>query len=162
MRLRNAIIRLAHIAEELDSEGHAVEAAALTGAALRAAQFNPYVDNERVPPSQRMWPYRDEENDFQELDDQRNKDPRYMTPEYRAMPGGESGPEDEGANQDNPDGLSIFDMGGRDQPIVTGPARVENEEMSPATSPLDQFTWQNTRGQWDNPAENWKRLVPRR
>ena len=162
MKLKNAIIRLAHIAEELDNEGRAVEAAALTAIAVRISQLNPYIDNERVPPSQRMWPYKDEEGEFQELDDQRNKDPRYMTPEYQTMAGGESGPKDEGANENNPDGLSIFDMGGTQKPIVTGPARVENEEMNPSTSPLEQFTWQNTRGEWDNPADSYKKLTPRR
>lgn len=163
MELRNVIARLAGIAGELDAEGRAVEAAALTRAATRVAQqLTPYIDNERVPPSQRMWDYKDQELEFRELDESRNKDPRYMTPEYQTMSGGLNGPADEGANENDKGGLSIFDMGGKQKPIVTGPARMMNEEISPATSPLEDFSWQNTRGQWDNAADSYKKFTPRR
>lgn len=164
MEITHAIIRLAQIAEELDDQGHSVDSAELTEVAMRVSQFNPniFIDNERTPPSQRMWKYRDQEDDFEKLDDERNKDPRYMTPEYQTMPGGESGPKDENASETNPGGLSIFDMGGRDKPIVTGPARVENEEMNPSTNNLKEFTWENTRGKWDNPDESFKKYLPRR
>lgn len=157
MRIHTAILRIIEIAEDLDKKGSVIEAEALTSVATRIAQFNAPFDNERVPPSQRMWKWEEQDQEMKDLDDARNRDPRFTTPEYQNLPGGESSPADEGANNSNPDGLSIFDMGGRDHPIVTGPAQVENEAMSPSTSPLSLFEDKNLPSR-DNPAESYKRF----
>ena len=158
--MNNNWIRLAIAAGELDRAGLIFEADILTSVIERhvCAQMNGPANFYPNTALQQGVLYSEGESEFEDRDDSRNKEPRYQ--------GGGDGVITPGAIPDmdardsngnlEPHAPTEMNAGGGDPGV-----QVVGDPMSPSQmGGTDQFTWENTRGKNENPADSYKKLLP--
>ncbi len=151
---KNVVLQhLVQMANLLDDRDMTREADSLTEVLTRVSQYlhktwdidpNSHYENFVVP-------FKELEDEFEENDDLRQKQPRYRTPDYHNIVG------DEDVNME---GL----LHGADN--VPGPAYVDpgNIASSPsmAMGDLSEFTWKNSYEANEDSTNRWKNLIPKR
>jgi hypothetical protein len=148
-----ALKHLIDAANALDDRGMQPEADLITAVANRVAQYLPktWDIDPNLHYDQFVVPYKELEDEFEENDDLRQKQPRYRSPEYRDLVGDEDR---------NMEGL----LHGSDS--VPGPAYVDPGSIasspSMAMGDLTDFTWENAYEANNDSTNRWKNLVPRR
>lgn len=163
--MQNIWIKLAQIASQLDRAGLWRAADAVTRSIEKQvitrqikAQLNGPSNFYPNPSLQQGIPFSEGESEFEDRDDSRNNDARYQSGgDGLISPGSAPDQSDTDANG-NPEPHSPMEMNsdGGDPG-----EQIMSDSMSPSQmGGTEEFTWENTRGKNDNPADRYKNILP--
>lgn len=141
------VIDLLKVSAALDRKGFYKESDSLMESALRVAQYGGY--NFETPIETRMVRFRDINEEFEALDADRMKHPRFRRPDR-------GGPK----NMEKEDEASIFEMNGGDQPDASVVVQDNQSAGMTDTSKIEEnFGWD---AKYDPNKPYYTRILPQR